>query len=64
MVYKTQIKVIEVSSIDEINELDNLDDEAKEAKGCPGFYARNIFQVIPTEMGYQVLYKYEYINVI
>lgn len=59
MVYKTQIKVIEVNSIDEINELDGLTEEEKAARGCQCFYARNVFQVIPTGKGYQVYYKIE-----
>lgn len=64
MVYKTQIKVIEVNSIEEINELDGLPEEAKAARGCPGFYVRNVFQVIPSGNGYQVFYKMENVNVI
>lgn len=59
MVYKTQIKMIDVNSIDEINELDGLPEEEKAARGCQCFYVRNVFQVIPTGKGYQVYYKIE-----
>ena len=52
MVIKTLIKMVEVSSIDELNNLDDLEEEEKAKRGCPCFYSRNVFQVIPTGKGY------------
>ena len=64
MIYKTLVKMVEVNSIDEINELDNLEEEEKQERGCSCFYARNVFQVIPTGKGYQVFYKVELVNIV
>ena len=51
--------MVEVKDLEEINTLDNLDETEKAARNIPCFYARNVFQVIPTGKGYQVFYKVE-----